>query len=168
MSDNDSTSMQHQRRHAVSRILSTGHRRLTAIGFAGALAVMAFAGMYSLFGNASERNLTTGGSSNRTQSSNQAGSETTKQEDEMQTPANGDEAAQNGQSQSSSSTEITVNGRKVEAPANGSFKQTYTENGATTDISVDSNHSSTTSGNGASNSSSSSVQLNVNSRSSSQ
>lgn len=165
MNDNDSASMQRQRRHAVSRILSTGHRRMTAIGFAGAMAVIAFAGMYSLFGNTSERSLTTGGSSNRTQSSNPAGPETTKQEDEMQTPANGDDASQTGQSQSSSSTEITVNGRKVETPANGSFKQTYTENGATTDISVDSNHSSTTSGNGASNSSSSSVQLNVNSRS---
>lgn len=164
MSDNDSASEQRQHRHAVGRILSNGHRRLTAIGFASALAVMAFAGMYSLFGNVSERNLMTDGNSNRTQGVNPTDSATDKQETEMQTPDK-DQADQSGQPQSSSSTEITVNGRKVEAPANGSFKQTYTENGATTDISVDSSHSSTTSGNGASNSSNSSVQMNITSRS---
>lgn len=69
---------------------------------------------------------------------------------------------------SGATTEVTVNGERVTVPANGSYRKTTDDGTTKTDVNVENRNKSTASGNSSSNYSSSKIQVNMQSNSSSE
>lgn len=152
-----------------SRFLA-GRSKILSLGFAGAVALISLAGAYAIYGGTTGKQFDTGNSNSYRP---EAGSGTTQKEPQQMVTtdgsANSSQPGSDGAANSNqSSTTVTVNGKKVEVPANGSYSQTVDENGTHTEIKANSNHSSSTSGNSSNNSSSSSVNINISSGGSSQ
>ena len=152
--------------------LKSGQSKLVGIGFAGAVVLISLAGAYALYGNASDRQLETGNSNVRQGNQQDSGQVGPKEEEDndMQDNAAGQSAGETSgaaSNDSQSTTNVTVNGQRVDVPANGSYSQTIEDGNSRTEIRTESNHSNTTTGNGSSSSNNSSVNINISSGSSS-
>jgi len=90
-------------------------------------------------------------------------SEQEPQESRQSTQTQSDEGATSNRSE----TNVTVNGERVEVPENGSYSKTIKDGNSRTNINVESNHSSTSSGNSSTNNSSVNVNIKSESHSSS-
>lgn len=171
VSHNDSSEPGSNTWSQITRHLKSGRSKALGLGFAGAVAVISLAGAYAIYGDTTGKQFDTSSSSNSYHPEDGTGSPQTAETEEgenMGTENQGqpDEDRQQGAESSSSSqsaTNVTVNGRKVDVPANGSYSQTTDDGVTRTEIRTNSNHSSTTTGNSSSNSNSSSVNINISS-----
>jgi hypothetical protein len=161
-------------KHLVGRLFRS-RSKLVGVGFAGAVALISLAGAYAIYGNTTgksfETNTTNSYRPNDDQeqaanSSEDQGGQSMEQEQSANNPDTGSTSTQ-GSSNSRSTTSVTVNGQRVDVPANGSYSQTIDDGNSHSEIHSQSTHTSTTNGSNTSNSNYSSVNINISSGSSS-
>lgn len=99
--------------------------------------------------------------SDKTNSATKEESSSVKQSNNLNNVGNTNDESNSSNNTNKSTVEITVNGKRVSVPANGSYHQSSDDGDTQTNINVENNHSSTTEGDNSSNSSSSSIKIDV-------
>jgi cytoskeletal protein RodZ len=145
-------------RYTYAHFATTGKQKLIIIVIATLMAGIAVAVTFALSG--ADRNTTNSEQQSGGEPSGQSNSGDTNNSNARQSSDKSDGSASAGKA--TSSTSVTVNGQSVDVPQSGAYDETVkVPNGQ---VHVSGNNSSTVSGNSASNSSTSSTTVNVNSR----